>query len=379
MKTLLAEIVVAVFAAVLPSTVLSQTDDATRLEHTQQQLDKVRAEAEKVLNSQSDLYKQLEVVDHELELSSRLLRQIRKQATETGLAINATTDTIADLRELTASERSMLALQLRKLYSIRDLNDFYVPFSEADFIGKSSLRFNYRKLIEYDNLHLVSLNTSISSKERLLDNLQKQQIELRRLVQAQTLEENRAKESLIQRERILAGLKSESRELSQQIGKLEESATTIGDIFAEIEKQARTASDYLWQREREMSLKMKGKFFWPVNGSVGETFGTRIDKRSGLSTKSNGVTISSHRGEKVVAALTGQVIYIGWARGLERFAVVDHGGSIYSLYGNLDELLVKEGDQVIRGEAFATSAGEHVHFEIRDGKAPVNPIEWLRN
>ncbi|MBK7092308.1 MAG: peptidoglycan DD-metalloendopeptidase family protein [bacterium] len=364
-----------VFAPIL----LADTPNQEKLEQTRQQLERARQDAERILTSQADLYKQLEVVDHELELSSQLLRQLRKQANETALAIQSTSDTITNLRELTASEKTMLSRRLRKLYIIRDLNDVYVPFSEADFIGKSSLRFNFRKLVERDNLNLTTLNTSIVGKEQLLGNLKSRQLELKRLSEAQTAEEQRSRESLLQRERILAGLKSESHELSLEIGKIEGNATTIGDVFAEIEKQARSTSDYLWEREREMSQKMKGKFFWPVNGNVLTTFGTKKDKRTGLSSKSNGISIATRRGQKVVAALTGQVIYIGWARGLERFVVVDHGGSIYSLYGNLGELSVKEGDQVIRGESFAVTAGDRVHFEVRDGKTPMNPAEWLRD
>jgi len=364
-----------VFAPIL----LAETPDQEKLEQTRQQLERARQDAERILTSQADLYKQLEVVDHELELSSQLLRQLRKQANETALAIQSTSDTITNLRELTAAEKTMLSRRLRKLYIIRDLNDVYVPFSEADFIGKSSLRFNFRKLVERDNLNLTTLNTSIVGKEQLLGNLKSRQLELKRLSEAQTAEEQRSRESLLQRERILAGLKSESHELSLEIGKIEGNATTIGDVFAEIEKQARSTSDYLWEREREMSQKMKGKFFWPVNGNVLTTFGTKKVKRTGLSSKSNGISIATRRGQKVVAALTGQVIYIGWARGLERFVVVDHGGSIYSLYGNLGELSVKEGDQVIRGESFAVTAGDRVHFEVRDGKTPMNPAEWLRD
>ena len=364
-----------VFAPIL----LAETPDQEKLEQTRQQLERARQDAERILTSQADLYKQLEVVDHELELSSQLLRQLRKQANETALAIQSTSDTITNLRELTAAEKTMLSRRLRKLYIIRDLNDVYVPFSEADFIGKSSLRFNFRKLVERDNLNLTTLNTSIVGKEQLLGNLKSRQLELKRLSEAQSAEEQRSRESLLQRERILAGLKSESHELSLEIGKIEGNATTIGDVFAEIEKQARSTSDYLWEREREMSQKMKGKFFWPVNGNVLTTFGTKKDKRTGLSSKSNGISIATRRGQKVVAALTGQVIYIGWARGLERFVVVDHGGSIYSLYGNLGELSVKEGDQVIRGESFAVTAGDRVHFEVRDGKTPMNPAEWLRD
>ncbi len=360
------------------NTILAQPSESEKLEQTRGQLERARQEAERILSSQADLYKQLEVVDRELELSSKLLRQLRSQAAETETAILATSDTIASLRELTSVEKLMLSRRLRKLYIIRDLNDVYVPFSEADFIGKSSMRFNYRKLVERDNLNLTALSSSITGKERLLESLKSRQLRLKRLSDAQIVEEQRARESLLQRERILAGLKGESHELSVEIGRIEGSATTIGDVFAEIEKQARSTSDYLWEREREMSLRMKGKFFWPASGVVVETFGTKKDKRTGLSSKSNGISIATRRGQKVVAALTGQVIYIGWARGLERFVVVDHGGSIYSLYGNLGELSIKEGDQVIRGESFAVAAGDRVHFEVRDGKTPLNPADWLR-
>lgn len=366
---------VIIITAVLAS---AEPPAAEKSEQTRRQLERARLEAERILSSQADLYKQLDLVDRELELSSQLLRQLRKQAQETGAAIISTSDTLASLRELTATEESMLARRLRKLYTIRDLNDEYVPFSEPDFIGKSSLRFNYRKLVQHDNLNLITLNLSISGKERLLENLKSRQTELKSLSEAQSVEERRARESLLQRERILAGLQSESRELSAEIGRIEGDTTAIGDIFAEIEKQARSTSDYLWQSERNLALQMKGKFFWPVSGSIVGSFGAKVDKRTGLSSKSNGISISTRRGQKVVAALTGQVIYIGWARGLEKFAVVDHGGSIYSLYGNLDALTVTEGEQVIRGEAFAVAAGDRVHFEIRDGKTPINPSEWLR-
>ena len=179
-----------VFAPIL----LAETPDQEKLEQTRQQLERARQDAERILTSQADLYKQLEVVDHELELSSQLLRQLRKQANETALAIQSTSDTITNLRELTAAEKTMLSRRLRKLYIIRDLNDVYVPFSEADFIGKSSLRFNFRKLVERDNLNLTTLNTSIVGKEQLLGNLKSRQLELKRLSEGQNAGDQRFSE-----------------------------------------------------------------------------------------------------------------------------------------------------------------------------------------
>ncbi|MGB5137734.1 MAG: hypothetical protein WBP29_04310, partial [Candidatus Zixiibacteriota bacterium] len=79
--------------AAVASQLSAQTGQDERLEQTRIQLERARQDAERILNSQADLYQQLESVDKELELSSRLLRQIRKQAQETSAAISATADT----------------------------------------------------------------------------------------------------------------------------------------------------------------------------------------------------------------------------------------------------------------------------------------------
>lgn len=354
---------------------LAQT---TSLEDSKKQLEQVRSEAEKVLNSQGDLFKQLEVLDRELELSSRVLRQIRQQSQELEMQIDATDDTLRMLRESSASEKPVLIKRIHNLYTSRDLNDVFVPFAEANAVDREMRQQMSQRVMQADNERLTFLSSNISAKEQLLANLETSQGELKKLIATRSIEERRATDALIQREKVLASLKGQSRELSLKIEKIEESASTIGDIFTEIESDALSASDYVWNRERQFSLGMKGKFFWPVSGEVQTGFGTKVDRSTGLSSKSNGIVIKAKPGTKIVAALTGEVIYIGWARGLERFVVVDHGGSIYSLYGRLGELYIQEGSEVVRGEPFATAAGSGVHFEIRDGKTPVNPLDWLR-
>jgi septal ring factor EnvC (AmiA/AmiB activator) len=132
------------------------------------------------------------------------------------------------------------------------------------------------------------------------------------------------------------------------------------------------------QRERELVMRMKGRLFWPVRGAVTDSFGVRLDPVTNLTSKCSGIKVKTQQGTKVIAAMTGEVIYIGSARGLENFLVVDHGGKFYSLYGNLREVEVAEGDQIIRGEPFAAVAGERLHFEIREGKTPIDPLRWLR-
>ena len=80
------------------------------------------------------------------------------------------------------------------------------------------------------------------------------------------------------------------------------------------------------------------------------------------------------------AIAAGEVIYAGdGLRGYGNVIILRHDRKISSLYAHNSELKVKQGDQVTQGTLIALlgstghSTGPHVHFEIRDGDAAVNP------
>ncbi len=371
------KVAVVVIVAALAAATMAQSDSG-KVAATREQLERARAEAERLAQSQSDIFKQLERIEQELDLSSRLLRQLRNESRSIIQAVDATNDTIRILQSLSSSEGQLAAQRLRRLYIVQPVNQLDVPYLYSGQVESAIERSLANRLVRADSRDLISLTTSISDATTLLANLKSREEQLERNTIARAAEEKRVLATLSQREKILAGVKDESRRLTIQLDALEQSAVEVSDIFAELEQQARGASEYLWQHERDLTLKMKGKLFWPLTGAVVTPFGLRRDARTGITSKSNGVVLATRAGAKVIAALTGEVIYIGWARGLERFVVVDHGGSIYTLYGNLGELLVSEGDQVIRGENFAVTSGNRLHFEIRDGKTPVDPLPWLR-
>lgn len=344
----------------------------------QTKLTTARDEVERLLGAQTDIYDQLDKVDAELELSSRLLRELRKQARTVKSEIQATTDTIGSLQQQSSSGNANYARHLRALYEYGEVAASVLPPVFLENTNQDDAVYLYRRLISQDKKQLVELDVDIAGHRQLLTSLMARNEELTGLTTTRQTEERQARQAVRQREQLLAKVKGEQKQKVREISDLEESSQLLGDIVAQFETEHRKAVDAFWPKERELALRMKGKLFWPVQGDVVTRFGLRRDRKSGLSSKSNGINITTVSGAKVVAASTGEVLYIGWARGLEKFVVVDHGGSIYSLYGNLDELLVSEGDQVIRGEKFATAADRQLHFEIRDGKLPVDPIEWLR-
>jgi murein DD-endopeptidase MepM/ murein hydrolase activator NlpD len=118
-----------------------------------------------------------------------------------------------------------------------------------------------------------------------------------------------------------------------------------------------------------------GTLRWPVDACiVSSEYGERWGKMH------KGMDLAADVGEPVYAIADGEVIYAGdGLRGYGNVVIVRHDRKTTSLYAHNSELKVKLGDHVTQGTLVALlgstghSTGPHVHFEIRDGDAAVNP------
>ncbi len=96
-----------------------------------------------------------------------------------------------------------------------------------------------------------------------------------------------------------------------------------------------------------------------------------------------GIDIAAKQGAPILSAGEGHVVYAGWHQELGNLVILHHGNDLFSTYGHNERLLVREREQVKRGETIALvgtsgrSSGPHLHFEIwQDGKA-INPLQFL--
>lgn len=122
-----------------------------------------------------------------------------------------------------------------------------------------------------------------------------------------------------------------------------------------------------------------GRFQWPVRGVVVSDFGP---KPGGL--QNDGVNIAAPRGTPFRAAEAGSVIYAGnELRGFGNLLLIRHEGGYVSAYAHADELMVQRGDAVRRGQTIGRVGQTggvttpQLHFEIRRGTRPVNPMDYL--
>jgi murein DD-endopeptidase MepM/ murein hydrolase activator NlpD len=120
-------------------------------------------------------------------------------------------------------------------------------------------------------------------------------------------------------------------------------------------------------------------FRWPVRGRVVTGYGAKTNGKS-----NDGINVAVPEGTPVKAAEDGVVAYSGnELKGYGNLILVRHSNGYVTAYAHASELLVKRGETIKRGQVIAKSgqSGEvgspQLHFEIRKGSSPVDPLQFL--
>jgi lipoprotein NlpD len=114
-------------------------------------------------------------------------------------------------------------------------------------------------------------------------------------------------------------------------------------------------------------------WMWPVKGKVLAPF----------TESSKGMDIGGRKGQPVLAAAGGRVVYAGEGlRGYGKLVIIKHNNTWLSAYAHNDKLLVKEQEDVRKGQKIAEMGSTHadevkLHFEVRRQGKPVDPAKVL--
>lgn len=123
----------------------------------------------------------------------------------------------------------------------------------------------------------------------------------------------------------------------------------------------------------------------PIEGGwYSSNYGWRIDPISGVRAFHEGMDFMAEHGTPARAAAGGMVVYSDFHSQYGNMVDIDHGNGLVSRYAHLSTRLVKNGDVVLSGSTIGAvgttgrSTGPHLHFEVRQNGAPLNPVQFLR-
>ena len=118
----------------------------------------------------------------------------------------------------------------------------------------------------------------------------------------------------------------------------------------------------------------------PVAGRMTSGFGLRRHPILRFARMHSGVDFGASYGSPIVAAADGEVVGAGWAGGYGRQVKVRHEGGVVTTYSHMSGIAAEPGQPVRQGQVIGyvgstgMSTGPHLHFEVRIGGRPVNPL-----
>ena len=121
----------------------------------------------------------------------------------------------------------------------------------------------------------------------------------------------------------------------------------------------------------------------PCDGILSRGFGMHNDPFTGSYQPHNGLDIAAPSGTPVFATADGVVKFAGTQSKLGKTIIIDHGNGIRTYYGHLSKINVNKGQKISRHKIIGHvgssgySTGPHLHYEIRNGKSPSNPYQYI--
>ena len=381
-------------------------------------------------NSVKDMNKRLKNIDKEIEKKNTRIKAIDTETSKLEKMIKELEDEIKKLEherkeiedEITVVKKnidySKKNLEISEVEHDRKESEFvakiiawdkYSKIHKKEIDEKILLTKNYREMLHGDLQrmgHIEKVTGSIKevkekieAEKRKLDRLEAELRENLRKSDVKKEEQKKLKEQLQVEKKghqsSIEKLKKEKQRISKEIERIiRENARRAAEKAAR-EKAAREAAKNKGKGKGKSSGETKvttttmdmpkisnpeaykriGKTIKPLNGQIVVYFG---QKKAGV-VESNGIEIKGKLGNPIVASKAGTVIYANAFQGLGKVVMIDYGGGIIGVYGNLLAIKVGLNSRVSAGQTIgvlglSSDKEPNLYYELRANLRPIDPI-----
>jgi len=370
----------------LPVSVLSQGGDIIKQKAELEEVKKDIVECQQNLDSLMGLEKKTlkEISDYEQRTSvnETVLRRLNNQLT--GIRGN-----IKNSKEkLENSQASLISSQSRfegnlKYYYVGSRWDVTEQEDEIRREKDALRRILYlRALAIYDKKQLSRASEFLKSAEKdysvLLDK-EKTVGDAQKKRKSEYILTSTQKEK---REKELSRLRRKKENEAERLASLSEAARQMEELIAKLEiarqERERSASRTDFSYNTGNFISYKGALPAPLVGRITKGFGWSIDNITKLKSFSPEIEITGEPKSIIRTVADGVVAYMGSLRGYGIFIIVEHEDGYFSTYAGIDKPLVDKGEILSNDEKLGVSGSGIVKFELRRGKEPLDPVEWLK-
>jgi len=168
------------------------------------------------------------------------------------------------------------------------------------------------------------------------------------------------------------------------------SVDEFAELLGKLARQVDQRTDHLGVLEALLVQDSASRKFLPtllpiLDGWYSSNFGYRIDPFTGAQSFHEGIDFPAETGTPIFAAASGKVVEAGFHPQYGKVIEIDHGNGLLSRYAHASQVLVQDGELVVRGQRVGAvgstgrSTGPHLHFEVRLNGVPQNPARFLQS
>lgn len=366
-----------------PFTTREQVEE--EIQRTEDELDRIRADlagkrkrAEELAGEESDIQSEVSRINEEIRLNRSLLDKLAEQRSA------LVTDLEYSHRDLELAEvalqgsKELLNTRLRSIYKFGRGQVMEVLLTSKTFADLAKRVYYLTMVADYDLRIMGDYTEQVESKRVLVAYIEGKKERIDAVESEVRSEADNLRLRKEERDGLMAQLKEKRYYYENLARELEDASRNLEAVIGALESRVEALADADTTFEGRM-----GTLMWPCDGEVISEYGMETHPRFGTIIKNNGVDIRTTPGSKVRAVAAGEVSFAGPLTGFGNCIIIGHGDGFYTLYGHLESLLVTRGYRVGEGAAIgyigetSTPEGAVLHFEIRKGKAPLDPTRWF--
>ena len=173
-------------------------------------------------------------------------------------------------------------------------------------------------------------------------------------------------------------------ELQAQISENESLIAEINARWAELDQEVTELQELYDEQHTPGSLWGQAGFIWPCGAYyITSLAGNRVHPVTGQYKNHSGIDVGVPNGDPIWAAAAGTVTMAGWNGNYGNCVMITHGNGYTTVYGHLASVAVSAGQNVNMGQTIGycgstgLTTGPHLHFEIREGGAFLNPMAFF--
>jgi len=350
--------------------------------------EKVKQKAAQEFN----LVQKLKRLDSQLAQEQEKLQAIQQQLMRQESYLQVKTQEMSLIKKEKGKLETHIKKRLSAFYKmggVTVLNTLFAAESLPEFLN---LKEYFQAMLHYDQQIIQNYRTQLSLLAQAQNSIEQNKNKLLGIISEEKKQEQQLINSRQERNELLARIKTQKNLYLQAMEEMKKAADRLAATINKLKVPVISGKPKKIYRSRAgrkhpavpisgFAAQM-GKLAPPVHGEISRYFGVQAGS-FGIKVKSSGLDFKTESGMKVHAIWGGKIIFSDIIDGYGKMIIIDHGQQYYSLVSGLATITKFKGDEVKKGDIIGLTGdsggllNNGMHFEIRHGAQPIDPLPWL--